>query len=969
MSGDPRWLLMKEVYFAALALQDEDRAQYLNERCPDDTMRREVEKLLGESSESDTHVSLDSLVPPRAASQSNAGLAAGDLLGHYRIKRKLGAGGMGWVYEAYDEKLRRDVAIKMLPPGRADEALRRRLTQEAQSASALNHPNIVTVYEVGRDGDTDFIAMERVHGKTLREIAGASKLDAKTTVRYAAQIADALAAAHDANIVHRDLKPGNIMVTDRGLVKVLDFGIAKQVDKLDTAGPTGEVIGTFSYMSPEQAQGHSVDPRSDIFSFGSVLYEMLTGRRAFQEESGTATLNAVIHQDPPPLRAALPELPRGLERVVAKCLEKVPLDRWQHMSDVKLILQDLAKDFDLPPEALAGNGKPPARRVWMAASAGAVAAAAIAAGGVYFLNRPVPESPGVLRRVTADMGLNAFPAISRDGSLLAFSSDRAKEGGLDIWLQQIEGRDPVRLTFDPADETDPAFSPDGSRIAFRSEKSGGGVYVLPALGGDSILLAAGGRNPKFSPDGRSVSYWVGREGSLFPDAAHVFVVDSGGGQPRRVDTAMSWAHSPIWTPGGDALVAVGMRDTSAATFDWWLLSMDGSPPRSLDAFPRINPPARRRLITPLDWVTRGSGGILYADAGGDSANLWELPVDSSRLAAGPPRRRTAGPGRQMRAAAAQTPSAARMVFSDETFNVDVWTLPVDGESGVPRGEPRRITDRISPDWSPSISDDGRQMVYISGRFGNWSVRSRDMGTEKERTLVSNVQNIFYAVISGDAQRVYFSNRQFDILSTPLAGGTVEKHCGGCGTVSGVSRDGSQILYEPKQDEDLLLFDAVAGKTVVLARRPHPKALLTDGHISRNGKWVAFSLTDSAAGTAQLFVVPVDMARPVPRADWIPITEDTVLARDPAWSPSGNLLYFTAERDGFRCVWARRLDRQTGKPVGEAFAVRHFHSAGQTFRNIGPQTQLVGLNVNASRMVYAVAGVTGNIWLEDVPIAK
>jgi len=260
--------------------------------------------------------------PEGTASLSSVTMAQGSLLGHYRIQQPLGAGGMGRVYEATDEKLHRTVAIKVLPPGDVDEDTRQRFIREAQAASALNHPNIVTVYEVGREGSTDFIVMERVAGRTLRQVIGKRGLEPRIAIQYAVQIAAALAAAHDAAIVHRDLKPGNIMVTDRDLVKVFDFGLAKHTGNLTgdlTADASltaaGHVVGTVSYMSPEQAQGKSVDGRSDIFSFGSVFYEMLAGRKAFEEESGIDTLAAILNREPPPLKELLPTVPAGIQRV------------------------------------------------------------------------------------------------------------------------------------------------------------------------------------------------------------------------------------------------------------------------------------------------------------------------------------------------------------------------------------------------------------------------------------------------------------------------------------------------------------------------------------------------------------------------------------------------------------------------------------------------------------------------------
>ena len=469
-----------------------------------------------------------------------ATLAPGSILGHCRIQQPLGAGGMGRVYEAADEKLHRTVAIKVLPPGDADEDMRRRFIREAQAASALNHPNIITVYEAGSEGTTDFIVMERVVGRTLRQAIGEHGLPARTAVQYASQIAAALAAAHEAGIVHRDLKPSNVMVTDRGLIKVLDFGLAKHSamvpgDNVTETSLTlpGHIVGTVAYMSPEQVQGKNLDSRSDIFSFGSVFYEMLTGRKAFERQSGIETMSAILEKEPAPLKVQVPTVSPGIQRVIQKCLEKNPLDRWQSMFDVKLILDDLLNEVDSPAQATSTT---PARRRfrWVAIPIAAIAGVLIAVGAYRLLGtapaRTEPEPS--YRMLTADNGLTDYPAISKDGKFVAFASDRGGKESLNIWLQQIGGGEPIQLTHDSADETDPAFSPDGTRIAFRSEKSGGGIYVVPALGGDAVLLAVAGRNPRFF-----AGWQIGRVLGRTWRGVHHVVADICGRRLRRSTTS------------------------------------------------------------------------------------------------------------------------------------------------------------------------------------------------------------------------------------------------------------------------------------------------------------------------------------------------------------------------------------------------------------------------------------------------
>ena len=284
----------------------------------------------------------------------------GRMLVHYRVEAKLAEGGMGVVYRAFDTHLDRPVAIKVLRPDALDDPERkRRFVKEAKAASALNHPNIITIYDISSAEGTDFIAMEYVRGKTLDQVIGRKGLELREALKTAVQAADALASAHAAGIVHRDIKPANIMVTDDGLVKMLDFGLAKltgpaeadghAITQSAVGGPRteeGTILGTVAYMSPEQAQGKPLDARSDIFSFGSVLYEMLTGQRAFQRETSISTLSAILRDDPKPVSQISQTIPRDAEKIITRCLRKDPGRRFQHMADLKVALEELMEESE-----------------------------------------------------------------------------------------------------------------------------------------------------------------------------------------------------------------------------------------------------------------------------------------------------------------------------------------------------------------------------------------------------------------------------------------------------------------------------------------------------------------------------------------------------------------------------------------------------------------------------------------------
>jgi serine/threonine protein kinase len=652
----------------------------------------------------------------------------GRTLQHYRITEEIGRGGMGVVYKAVDTHLDRPVAIKVLPHDKiADPERKRRFVLEAKAASALRHPNIVVIHDIASDQGLDFMVMEYVEGASLDTLIGRRGLKLGPALGYAVQIADGLARAHAAGIVHRDLKPTNVMVAAGGLVKILDFGLAKLADPGPAAedGQTmtltpadkprteeGYVVGTAAYMSPEQAEGGMIDARSDIFSFGVLLYEMLTGQRAFQRDSRIKTLAAVLNDEPRPASAINEAIPPEAERILARCLRKDPARRWQTASDIKVALEDLKEDSESGKLRAAGRPARSRLRPSLIRLAGALLVLAAAA---FLLRLIVFKSAANITyessRLTFDTGLTITSALSPDGKFVVYASDREGSGTLDLWIQQVAGGQPLRLTDHPANDWYPSFSPDGSRIVFRSERDGGGIYVVDALGGAARRIADRGMVPRFSPDGSLVAF-VTIPGSLELRLSKIYLVPAQGGEPRPVHPEFMFRRaqmggSPVWAPDGSALLIAGSRDGDPASSDWWVLPIDGGEPVKTGAVANLG--LAPYVQFPEAWV----GDTVYYIFGTtiEGVNICRAPIDAkTRRVSGPSVALTSGPGMKFGATLSQQ---GLLAYSAVTAGIDVWSASARPDEGFVAADLRKVTRDIMQKFSPAVSRDGKQIAFIA----------------------------------------------------------------------------------------------------------------------------------------------------------------------------------------------------------------------------------------------------------------
>jgi serine/threonine protein kinase len=485
----------------------------------------------------------------------------GKELGTYQIEKLLGAGGMGEVYLARDNKLDRMIALKILPWHFLADADRiARFRREARALSSLNHPNLITIYEVGEANGLHFIATEFVEGQTLSSLR--SKLSLKELLSIVAQVAEALAAAHQSGVVHRDIKPDNVMVRPDGYAKVLDFGLVKLMEitsgRIDTANTEiGVAMGTLSYMSPEQAAGEPVDHRTDIWSLGVVLYELVTRVKPFTDESRQATINAILSSEPVAASELNPNLPSELDQVLNKALEKDRELRYQTASDFRADIRRVLRTIDSSPSSASGQTrtriatKLQGRPLWPVAAVVLLIVVSLAAW--YYYTRPEKITgpnwtAASSSQLTSQPGTEFYPVLAPDGQNFVYASD--ENGNFDLFVQRVGGKNAHPLTPNtPSDETEPAYSPNGERIAFHSTRQPVGLYVMERTGENVRLVTEDCHHPSWSPTGNEIVCSTrGREmpstRNTRPSALWIVDVETG----RKRMLVENDAMQPSWPP-------------------------------------------------------------------------------------------------------------------------------------------------------------------------------------------------------------------------------------------------------------------------------------------------------------------------------------------------------------------------------------------------------------------------------------
>jgi Tol biopolymer transport system component len=749
-------------------------------------------------------------------------IADGTRIGIYEITGTLGSGAMGNVYRARDHRLERDVAIKALPESLcADPDALARFEREARFLAALNHPSIGSIYGIEEVTDERLLVLELVPGETLEERLHRGPIPLAETLRIAVQIAGALEAAHEAEIVHRDLKPSNVKVTPEGRVKLLDFGIARQAASSGTGHDdelsitrSGAIVGTPQYMSPEQLYGEAVDRRADVWAFGCLLYEMLSGRHAFPGKSFFELSDAIRNREPD--WSALPRgTPDSLRRLLMRCLRKEPHDRLHDIADARIELEDL----------IARRGST-ARRISRTAALGTagvlVPAVAIVATllalRVTRSRATVDATPLRLSQLTSTEGVEQFPAWSPEGASIAYSGE---VGGIrKLFVKRLGGADAQQLTSGRQDDTQPAWSTDGSHVLFvrardagrrlepgdvfgSYESDAGDVWSVDVKTRAEARVLPNAFYPDVSPDGRSIAVdasWAGPR--------RIWIVDARGLNPQQItsDSSEAVVHvQPRWSPDGKRIVYQRIERTR---FDVAVVDL-GTKLSSMvtrDVYRKINPA----------WARDGRAIYYSSDAGG-GMNVWRQPLDAQSRPAGPAQQMTSGAGQDVEIAVA--PDGKRLAYTTLHQNADLWRMPMTPEGAV-AGTPEQLVATTREDSRGEWSPDGRQIAFNSDRAGTMNLWLHSLSDHTTRQITSGAGGDFQPTWSPDGKTlVFFSSR------------------GG------------------KADTDIWSVDAASGKLTPLTQG---RSLDLNPFFSPDGKEIVFQ--SDSSGRLELWVMAADGSR-------------------------------------------------------------------------------------------------------------
>lgn len=1002
------WQRLKPLFHAALDREPGKREEFINEACADDVeLKRHLNALIqaeeqttestdpqlrpdkweriknicgkllnipeGErialaykACEGDGQIELDTqnlssandrarkfLYEPETAPLRNAGLESAArilspgtvLAARFRILHPLNAGGMGSVYEAWDSELQETLALKtILPEFASERSIIERFKREVKQARQITHPNICRVYDLfnhdfGPGDRIWFLTMQLLKGSTLTEhIRKKGPFTRKEALPLVEQMVAGLNAAHEHGIVHRDFKSSNVMLvqeTKHNIRAVItDFGLASHAT---VAGYEGDMAreGTPAYVAPEQWFEGVAVPAGDQYSLGVVMCEMLTGERPAP----------AVNNQGNPAHARLPggkKLDARWEFAIRRSMEIKPENRFATLD-----------------ELLAAIDPRPRRRIVIRWVVSAAAIVLVTVTGLL-VNDSMNQLPSLagLKLLTPAMNFSEDPKLSSDGKTIAYVSDRAEVGNMDVWVQRLPDGIPKRITTDPAMDESPSVSPDGHLVAFESSRSHPGIYLADTDNGRESLLVPDGHDPLFSPDGRRLLYWTGDVYGVQP-SGKIFLLDLNTSRSIQLASGMIDPRNPVWNSDGQHILFSGCAYTTRPfpiCKDWWVTTTDGAAPRETGAIVGL---LSQGVIPTIYFGGWQGDTIVFSAKHNGSMGLWELKLNATKATvSGVAKQLISGDSRDFIVSSSLVGNSLAICEWDPAIHI--WQI--EHPEDTKRAKLSEISTDPEFDLGPSVSHNGRWLVFARGYSENRKIYVRDMQSRSEISLPFNQASKYSPIIDDAGETIAFEASERNVPSVWVGNmsGTTRRLCSECRNPTGWLSEPKAVLYSNTALSEVQMqpIDGEPPRTILSV----PGESVRDAVWSPESEFILFTVSKPDS-EGQIYAARFSPGAAAPDSHWIEISAAKDYSRKPQWSGDGKTIFYLSGLDGFWCIWGQHFNPALGRVVGPPFVVQHFHEA--KFSPGGINASAVNMSAAGDSLYLNVLETGGTIWMGKV----